>query len=216
MRCIDKRRPCILLAIVALFAGCVTSTPGSRETAAVTPVAKNAEQPQPTVNKESRRLYDQALVALQGARWAEAERMFLAVVRREPALAGPRANLGIVYAHTNRPAQAIESLRQAIRLNPDRAAYYNELGVVYRREGKFEDAERSYEKALEADRGYAYAHLNLAILYDLYLPHPEKALQHYERYRELTPSEAGTVTKWIVDLQQRQHGKTQARGEKSG
>jgi len=138
------------------------------------------------------------------------------VISREPGLAGPHANLGILYARTGRPAQALESLKQAIRLNPDRAVYYNEIGMMSRREGKFDEARRYYAKALDLDPNYAYAHLNIGILYDLYLQDTAKAMQHYQRYRELTPSEAGTVTKWIADLQQRGRATEQAKGGKSG
>jgi len=112
--------------------------------------------------------------------------------------------------------QALESLQQAIRLNPDRAVYYNELGMVSRREGRFDEARSYYAKALALDPNYAYAHLNIGILYDLYLQDTAKAMQHYQRYRELMPSEAGTVTKWIADLQQRGRATEQAKGGKSG
>jgi Flp pilus assembly protein TadD len=171
---------------------------------------------EPAVNAESRQLYQQALTALGAGRYPEAERTLLAVVRREPELAGPRANLGILYARTGRSAQAFESLQQAIRLNPDRAIYYNELGMLSRREGQFDGARRYYSRALDLDPNYAYAHLNIGILYDLYLQDAAKAMPHYQRYRELTPSEAGTVTKWIADLQQRGRATEQAKGGKSG
>ena len=161
-------------------------------------------------------MYQQALAALGAGRYPEAERALLAVIRREPELAGPRANLGILYARTGHPAQAVESLKQAINLNPDRAAYYNELGMVSRREGRFDEARRYYAKALDLDPNYSYAHLNIGILYDLYLQDAAKAMQHYQRYRELAPGEAGTVTKWIADLQQRGRAAEQAKGGKSG
>jgi len=171
---------------------------------------------EPPVKAEARRLYRQALAALGAGRYPEAERALLAVIRLEPGLAGPRANLGIVYAHTGQAALAYESFKQAIQLNPDRAVYYNELGMVSRREGKFEEARRYYEKALDLDPNYAYAHLNVGILYDLYLQDIAKATQHYQRYRELTPSEAKTVTRWIADLQQRGRSVEQAKRGKSG
>jgi tetratricopeptide (TPR) repeat protein len=178
------------------------------------PAAPKPAPPEPVVSPESRALYQQALAALGAGRYPEAERGLLAVARREPRLAGPHANLGILYGRTGRPAQALESLREAIRLNPERAAFYNELGLISRREGKFDDARRYYAKALDLDPNYAYAHLNIGILYDLYLQDIEKAMQHYQRYQELTPSETGTVTKWIADLQQRDRAR-QAKGGKS-
>jgi len=230
MRCTRRTARLAIAAILASLAGCVdftlvpgegrapVSAPGKTEAPAAKP-----EQPatapvkaEPPVNAESRQMYQQALAALGAGRYSEAERALLAVIRREPELAGPRANLGILYARTGHPAQAVESLKEAIRLNPDRAAYYNELGMVSRREGRFDEARRYYVKALDLDPGYAYAHLNIGILYDLYLQDTAKAMQHYQRYRELAPGEAGTVTKWIADLQQRGRAAEQAKGGKSG
>src|SRR6185436_12006140 len=154
------------------------SAPAATSTRTATVPVRKPAPVEPAVNAESRRLYEQALIALRGSHYVDAERGLLAVAQREPTLAGPHANLGILYRRTGKPAQAIESLRQAIRLNPDRAAYYNELGLVYRQEGKFDEARSYYAKAIDADGDYANAHLNLGILYDLYLHDPDKALAH--------------------------------------
>jgi tetratricopeptide (TPR) repeat protein len=222
MRCTSRIALAVLAACLAL-AGCESLKLAPARTPAPSPAAKPAKaeppapkpaQIEPVASSESRALYQQALGALAAGRYPEAERGLLAVARREPQLAGPHANLGILYGRTGRPAQALASLKEAIRLNPDRAAYYNEIGVVSRREGKFDDARRYYTKALDLDPNYAYAHLNIGILYDLYLQDTEKAMQHYRRYQELTPAEAGTVTKWIADLQQRDRAR-QAKGGKS-
>jgi len=68
-------------------------------------------------------------------------------------------------------------------------------------EGKFDDARRQYRKALDADPDYALAHLNIAILYDLYLQEPKEALPHYQAYQQLLPAEDGVVAKWIIELE---------------
>jgi Flp pilus assembly protein TadD len=217
-----------MTALVAftLLTGCAqlapmkpTATKPASTAAAKAAAPTTAPKPvkvEPPISTESRQMYEQALTALEHNRYVDAEKLLLAVTRREPTIAGPHANLGLLYARTNRAQQAIDALQEAIRLNPERAAYYNELGMVLRREGKFSEARRYYDKAIEIDADYAYAHLNIAILYDLYMQEPERALAHYQRYRELEPKEAATVTKWIADLQQRGRASDKGKGGNSG
>jgi tetratricopeptide (TPR) repeat protein len=205
-----------LLLFGVVLVGCAEfaqMAPTDNKPALATPKQPKLEPP---LSAESRPLYEQALTALESGRYPDAEKLLLTVISRDPQVAGPHANLGIVFARTNRAKQALDALQEAIRLNPDRAAYYNEIGMVLRREGKFSDARRYYEKALDADANYAYAHLNIAILYDLYMQEPEHALAHYQRYRELEPKEAATVTKWIADLQQRGRATDKSKGDRNG
>lgn len=64
---------------------------------------------------------------------------------------------------------------------------------------KYDEAIAEYEKALEFDENYAYAHYNLGVLYDSYKKQPEKAIAHYEKYLKLMPDEkdAAKVKEWL-------------------
>jgi len=71
------------------------------------------------------------------------------------------------YAQQNGNIQeAIEYYLQAIRLNPDFAAAYNDLGIAYETLDELELAEDSYKKCLEIDRNYLAVYTNLAFLYE--------------------------------------------------
>lgn len=171
---------------------------------------------EPVVDPQWRQAYEHAIGLMLADKLSEAERELAALAERQPTLAGPYANLGILYFRMGRTADAVKVLEYAIALNP-RPAYYNELGMVHRTEGRFDAAERAYRRALELDPDYAYAHLNLGILYDLYLQQPDRALPHYERYRVLVPGEAGTVEKWIADLKRRtSQAADRNKGERNG
>ena len=220
MACISKLAA--IAFVTVLLAGCAAlstppaQAPGPLEALkAQTPAVLKTE---PQVSRESQQQYERALVALSAGRHADAERELAALTAREPKLAGPHANLGILYHRMGRAAQAITALERAIDLNPERAPYHNMLGMVHRGEGRFAQARAAYERALALDPNYAYAHLNLGILYDLYLAEPQKALPHYEHYRTLAPQEAGAVAKWIADIKQRGRTGTarQTKGDKNG
>lgn len=159
--------------------------------------------PEAPVDARTRQEYAQALHALRTGHMQEAEKMLRTLATREPELSGPQANLGLLYSRNGKPREAIAALQRAIDINPRRAVYHNELGILYREEGQFDNARRSYLRALELEPDYALAHRNIGILYDLYLQEPVKALEHYQRYQQLVPSESSTVSKWIIDLQQR-------------
>jgi len=165
--------------------------------------ARPAPAPEPPVPAALRQPWQQALDHLRAGRNREAEQAFLALTRRAPELSGPYANLGLLYQRAGRNPEAIAALERAIAINPGRAVYYNALGILYRQEGKFDMAEKNYRRALDRDPDYASAHLNLAILHDLYQMEPKDALPHYLRYRELMPAERATVDKWIIDLERR-------------
>jgi hypothetical protein len=56
--------------------------------------------------------------------------------------------------------------------------------------------------AIAAEPNYAPAHLNLGVLYDLYMGEPQKALDQYQRYLEIA-GENKQIAGWVVELRKR-------------
>ncbi len=131
---------------------------------------------------------------------AELELKQLAVAY--PQFSGPQVNLGILYLKDSRYGDAEAAFKAALQINVANAQAANELGIVERRLGKFGDAEAAYQKAIAAEPNYADAHMNLGVLYDLYLSEPQKALEQFERYIELK-GDTKPVSGWVVELRKR-------------
>jgi Flp pilus assembly protein TadD len=162
------------------------------------------------VRPEARQAFDAALAALRANRTADAERAFRALVRSDPDLAGPHANLGFIARRAGRLPEAVEELGRAVALGARQPATWNELGIAEREQGEFAKARSAYEHALAVDPSYAPAVLNLGILQDLYLGDGDAALTLYNRYLALTPAGDAPVTKWVADLNNRKPASARA------
>jgi tetratricopeptide (TPR) repeat protein len=163
--------------------------------------AQTAAAAPATVSPKER--YEQALEALKSNQFQAAETALLAATRDYANYSGPHTNLGIVYARTNRKAQARAAFERAVAIDKDNAIALNWLGVLAREAGSHAAAERYYRAALEADSGYAPAQLNLGILYDQYLKRPADALAAYRRYAAMTDDEDLRTAVWIAELEAR-------------
>lgn len=100
-------------------------------------------------------------------------------------------------------AEMAKRLELTIYESPRPAAQLNQLGVVYRRMGKFDQSRNAYEQALSRDPSYAAAALNLGILSDLYVDDWAKAVSMYERYLTMASQGDAQVSKWLADLKRR-------------
>jgi len=180
----------VMTCTAILLSGCAATGPDPR------PVS-NAP-----VSSAVERQYSSALAVMKNKDYQAALEKLKILAARNPQLAGPRANMGIIYSSKGKFEEAKKEFEKAIEINPANPAIYNELGVLYRRMGKFQDSESAYKKALSINPNFAYAHLNLGILYDLYLRKPDKALDYYQRYQDLVKNDE-LVKKWIVELKLR-------------
>lgn len=147
--------------------------------------------------------FQRAVTLVETQQWQQAEEQLRALSRSYPGLSGPYLNLGIVYQAQQRIEQAEAAYLEAIAANPDNLDAYNQLAVLLRRQGRFDAAERYYLDALKRWNADPAIHLNLAMLYELYMGQLDLALQHYQRHQELLAQPDPKVAGWIVDLERR-------------
>ena len=62
-----------------------------------------------------------------------------------------QVEFGIKVAQINLWNEALYRWQKATELDPTYAAAWNNLAIAYEHEGKFEEAKKAYEKALELD-----------------------------------------------------------------
>ena len=146
--------------------------------------------------------YEAALAFLQQGRHEEGIALLERVAEATPELSAPRIDLGIAQHIAGDLEAAEASLLLALESNPEQPVAHNELGIIYRKTGRFPEARESYESALAVYPGFHYARRNLAILCDLYLGDLECALDNYEAYMETVPSDE-EASMWIADIRYR-------------
>jgi Flp pilus assembly protein TadD len=146
--------------------------------------------------------YSEALDQFEHGNHEHGIAMLQAVAADAPNVSGPRIDLGMAY-HLAGDLEAAEAeLQKALELNPEHPVALNELGIIYRKTGRFAEARQSYEAALAVYPGYHHARRNLGVLCDLYLGDLECALQAYEAYMTTVQSDA-EATMWIADIRNR-------------
>lgn len=183
----------VLLVGALLLGGCqAVSMPGFG----------SAEAPQETP-AAARSQFDAAVALQRAQQWPEAERQFEQLLDKYPHLSGPALNLALICAQTQRPQLAEDYFKRALQINPNNAAAGTQYGAWLRAQGRFNEAETLYLQTLAHSPDYADAHLNLAILYDLYLGRLEPALEHYQRYLAANAAAESPVQGWVADLQRR-------------
>lgn len=146
--------------------------------------------------------YETAVSYLQQGRQDEGIALLEQVAAAAPDLSAPRIDLGIAQHQAGDLKAAEENLLLALESNPEQPVAHNELGIIYRKTGRFAEARKSYEAALAVYPGFHFARRNLAILCDLYLADLECALDNYEAYMKTVPGDE-EASMWIADIRYR-------------
>jgi len=183
----------------------VVATPVIDSTAQAQPEAEvvEAEVVEAEPIDYNQQAYQQAITALKSGNTEGALEILTDLSREAPDKPRIFTNLGLAYFGLQQPDLAEQAFQQAVTRDPDDAVAYNHLGILRRHKGRFQEALIQYQRAIEIDDNYAPAHLNLGILFDLYLQDLEKALQQYQKYQVLSSEDNPQVNGWIVDIERR-------------
>lgn len=199
----------LLATLLVMLAGCAGGSAGLK-----TSPTRAARTPVP-ISASLQSDFSKALGLMKKGAYREAIPMLEAILAENDQLPGAQINLAIacmnVEPEGNQKDQlreanlkkAEQALARAVEVNPNDAVAHHQLGLLYRKTGRFAEARKAYERALSIESTYASAHLNLGILCDIYLQQLECAIDHFEKYRALAPEEGDKVNLWLSDLRQR-------------
>lgn len=155
------------------------------------------------VAKKAQVEFDKAVAAMADQKWKVARKHLQSITESYPELSGPWLNLGIVHLELAQPEQAMLSIERAIAANGNNLDAYNHLAALHRDQGDFVSAEALYHQALVVWPGHGPSHLNLGILYDIYMGKFVEAAAHYQAYQELQGEPDRRVAGWLMDLKRR-------------
>ena len=156
-----------------------------------------------TISKGSVLLFIEAKKALAADDEKTAVQKLKVIAEKDPSLAGPLVMLGDISMTNERYAEAADYYQKALTINDVNVNAWLGLGEAQRRQGEFIAAQNTYAKALQQWSDFPEAHLNLGVLYDLYLNIPQQAQAHYEAYLFLTNKKTHAATDWYQEVQSR-------------
>jgi Flp pilus assembly protein TadD len=128
-----------------------------------------------------------ALITQQSA-WAQGANNRAERLERAAALIG-----------SNQLTEAEELLNQVMKVAPNEATALNLLGAIRAKQGRLDEAETLFSRAVRSDSAMTGAHMNLAYLY-LLKREPEKSAAELKEVLRLEPGnrEAGYRLAWLL------------------
>ena len=154
------------------------------------------------VDPEIRGEFNQAVILLNQENYPEAIRLLKAVSGKTSKFSAPYINLGIAYARTNELEKAEENFKKALEISQQHPVAQNELGLIYRKTGRYVEARQLYETLLVMYPDFLPARKNLGVLCDIYIQDLNCALEQYEEYLKGIPEDE-KVKIWVADVKSR-------------
>lgn len=95
--------------------------------------------------------------------------------------------LGNLCFDSDFPEKAIAAYKEALAINPDNADVLTDMGVMYRKSGKYDKAVQSFDKAVGVDPKHEIARFNKGIVLMHDLNNPQGAIQAWEELLTINP-----------------------------
>lgn len=105
-------------------------------------------------------------IALNEGKYAEAIPYYIKATQMDKQYADPWNNIAVCYSYLNRIDDAIEALKQGLRIYKYYPEGYNNLASFYLRKKEYDQAEACLQNALKLRPHYGKAYYNLADLYN--------------------------------------------------
>jgi tetratricopeptide (TPR) repeat protein len=102
-------------------------------------------------------LFAEGLAHHRAGRLAEAERIYNQILAARPDHFDSRHLLGAIFLQRGSPAQALNQINSALRLNPNNVAALNNRGIALQELKRFEEALETFERAAALQPDYAEA-----------------------------------------------------------
>lgn len=181
-----------LLTLILFLSSCGTSDKIVKDN---TNAVANSKQ-----TDENIRQFKNAIALVKNNQFDEAKNTLVEISKEKPGLAGPNANLAILYIRGKDYDSAFKHASMAMKAKPGSHKIQNLMGFIHQEKGNILDAEKHYKRAIELNPGYAKAHYNLALIYDIYLSNIGSAIKHYEKYLELINNSDQKTHDWLQQL----------------
>ena len=139
------------------------------------------------INTELVNKYQQAVSFIAKKDYQKADVLLDEIILAAPKLSGVYVNKAVIAYQQNKNAEYW--LDKAIAVNKLNPYAHNFKGLLQRQKGNFIQAKQSYLNALASWPDFTEAHLNLAILLELYRGQLLQARMHYQAYLKLKPDD---------------------------
>lgn len=155
------------------------------------------------ISKEAVTAYIEARRAFNSEQYQRAEELLLGIVEKEDELSGPWVMRGDIAFANGDIEKAMDYFAKAIDINVINTNAYLRLARAQREQGLFHHAQNTYARALAHWPDAPETHLNLGILYDIYLNDSLQAQAHMEAYLFLQAEPIADANTWLNEVRSR-------------